>query len=85
MSARHGDQAVTSTALNSENTPIRAKRQGRAATNERFLDLVGGILGAKLDYELRGASAAAVARELRRIAEDAAYLAADLDATEAVR
>lgn len=90
MSAATGDQAVTSTPLSSDDTApsgyaVRGARLSRAGTSERFLDLVGAIVGAKASYEVRGASAAATARDLRRIAEDAAYLAADLDSTEAVR
>lgn len=90
MSAATGDQAVTTAPVTSTDAPasgyaVRGSRLGRAATTERFLDLLGDIIGAKTSYEVRGASAADTARELRRIAEDAAYLAADLDATEAVR
>ncbi|WP_282947834.1 hypothetical protein [Cellulomonas endometrii] len=90
MNANPGDQVVTAPALTSANTTpsgyaVRGARLSRAGTSERFLDLVGAILGAKASYEVRGASAATTARDLRRIAEDAAYLAADLDSTEAVR
>ena len=90
MSAAVGDQPVTTPAVTSTDTPpsgyaVRRKPHPRHYMRERFLDLLGAVLIAKGDYEVNGASAADVARSLRQLAEDAAYLAADLEATEAVR